>query len=101
MVFGGTLIERISMNEDSLWYGGFRNRVNPDAKENLTRIRNLLREDKIQEATQLAEEALTAVPNGERHYETLCDVILQQLDGNPPACMHSLRGLRRERQMRV
>ena len=24
MVFGGALIERIAMNEDSLWYGGFR-----------------------------------------------------------------------------
>ncbi len=93
MVFGGALIERVSMNEDSLWYGGFRNRVNPDAKSNLPRIRRLLREDKIQEATQLAEEALTATPNGERHYEPLCDVILQQLDGNPPACLHGLRGL--------
>ena len=93
MVFGGALIERISMNQDSLWYGGFRNRVNPDAKANLPRIRQLLREDRIREATQLAEETLTAVPNGERHYEPLCDVILQQLDGNPPACMHGLRGL--------
>ena len=93
MVFGGELIERVSMNADSLWYGGFRDRVNPGAKENLPRIRQLLREDRIQEATQLAEEALTGVPNGERHYEPLCDVILQQLDGDPPACMHSLRGL--------
>ena len=42
MVFGGALIERISMNEDSLWYGGFRDRVNPDARENLPRIRQLL-----------------------------------------------------------
>ncbi len=93
MVFGGTLIERLSMNEDSLWYGGFRNRVNPDARKNLPRIRQLLREDRIREATQLAEETLTAAPNGERHYEPLCDVILQQLDGNLPASMHSLRGL--------
>ena len=93
MVFGGARIERISMNEDSLWYGGFRNRVNPDAKENLPRIRQLLREDRIQEATQLAEEALTGTPNGERHYEPLCDIILQQLDGEAPGCMHGLRGL--------
>ena len=101
MVFGGTLIERLSMNEDSLWYGGFRNRVNPDARENLPRIRQLLREDRIREATQLAEEALTAVPNGERHYEPLCDVILQQLDGNPPACMHGLRGLFKQDMARL
>ena len=24
MVFGGTVLERISLNEDSCWYGGFR-----------------------------------------------------------------------------
>ena len=32
MIFGGTVLERISLNEDTCWYGGFRDRVNPDAK---------------------------------------------------------------------
>lgn len=94
MVFGGTVLERISMNEDSVWYGGFRDRVNPDARESLPRVRQLLREDRIQEAQELAELALTATPDGERHYEPLGDLILQQLDGEPPAGLHGLRNLR-------
>ncbi|MBR3764032.1 MAG: glycoside hydrolase family 95 protein [Clostridia bacterium] len=94
MVFGGTALERISLNEDTCWYGGFRDRVNPDAKKYLPEVRRLLDEDRIQEAQQLAEEALTATPDGERHYEVLCDLILQQLDGEPPEGLHGMRNMR-------
>lgn len=94
MVFGGTVLERISLNEDTCWYGGFRDRVNPDAKKYLPVVRQLLREDRIREAQQLAEEALTATPDGERHYEVLCDLILQQLDGDPPEGLHGMRNMR-------
>ncbi len=93
MVFGGTMVERLALNEDSLWYGGFRNRVNPDARAALPQIRKLLREDRIREATMLAEEALTAVPEGERHYEPLCDLILQQLGEEAPASINGFRSL--------
>ncbi|MGN0752934.1 MAG: glycosyl hydrolase family 95 catalytic domain-containing protein [Aristaeellaceae bacterium] len=94
MVFGGTVLERISLNEDTCWYGGFRDRVNPDARKYLPRVRQLLKEDRISEAQQLAEEALTATPDGERHYEVLCDLILQQLDGDAPEGLHGMRNMR-------
>ncbi len=94
MIFGGTALERISLNEDTVWYGGFRSRVNPDAKKYLPKVRRLLAEDRIQEAQMLAEEALTATPDGERHYEVLCDLLLQQLDGDPPEGLHGMRNLR-------
>ena len=32
MVFGNVAKERIQVNEDSVWSGGFSNRVNPDAE---------------------------------------------------------------------
>ena len=94
MVFGGTVLERISLNEDTCWYGGFRDRVNPDARKYLPRVRQLLKEDRIAQAQQLAEEALTATPDGERHYEVLCDLILQQLDGDAPEGLHGMRNMR-------
>ncbi|MBQ8616608.1 MAG: glycoside hydrolase family 95 protein [Clostridia bacterium] len=94
MIFGGTALERISLNEDTVWYGAFRDRVNPDAKKYLPVVRQLLDEDRIQEAQQLAEEALTATPDGERHYEVLCDLILQQLDGDRPEGLHGMRNMR-------
>ena len=94
MVFGGIRLERFCMNEDSVWYGGFRDRVNPDARKNLPVIQKYLREGKIADAQSLAETALTATPDGERHYEPLCDLILQELDGDPPAGLHGLRYLK-------
>ncbi len=94
MIFGGTVLERISLNEDTCWYGGFRDRVNPDAKAALPEIRRMLGEDRIAEAQALAEEALTATPDAERHYEVLCDLILQQLDGEKPEGLHGLSNLR-------
>ena len=84
MMFGGTAVERLALNEDSLWYGGFVNRVNPNAREALPEVRQLLREDRIPEATLLAEEALCGVPQGERHYEPLGDLLLQQLGEETP-----------------
>ena len=94
MVFGGTVLERISLNEDSCWYGGFRDRVNPDAARALPRVRQLLREDRLYEAQQLAEEALTASPDSQRHYEPLCDLILQQLDGDAPEGLFGMKNMR-------
>ena len=87
MVFGGTVVERVCLNEDSLWYGGFRDRVNPDARDALPKIRRLLREERIGEAQELAQTALTALPEQERHYEPLGDLVIQQMDGESPSVL--------------
>ena len=42
MIFGKTQIERIQLNEDSLWYGGPMQRNNPQALESLSQIRSLI-----------------------------------------------------------
>ncbi len=81
MIFGGTDVEKYALNEDSLWYGGYRDRVNPSAKEYLPRIRQLLAEDKIREAQHWANLALTATPEGQRHYEPLGDLTIRQAGG--------------------
>jgi len=53
MVFGNTDTEIIQLNEDSIWYGEFRDRNNPDALKNLEKIRQLLKDGKIAEAEEL------------------------------------------------
>jgi alpha-L-fucosidase 2 len=68
MVFGGVQTERIQLNEDSVWYGGPRDRNNPDAFGNLQKIRDLIKNGKINEAEKLAVMALSGVPEGQRHY---------------------------------
>ena len=46
MVFGGVQQERIALNEDTLWSGGPRDWNNPDAKNHLPFVRQLLLQQK-------------------------------------------------------
>lgn len=77
MCFGGTLQDRFSLNDSTVWSGSFLDRVNPDAADNLNTVRRLLQENRLSEAEVLTEEALLAVPEGERMYELLCELTLQ------------------------
>ena len=91
MVFGGTVLERVSMNEDSLWYGGDRSRINPSAKEYIPEIRRLLAEDRLAEAEDLADLAYAASPDTERHYEPLCELYFEEECGEKHYSVHGLR----------
>ncbi|WP_312876149.1 glycoside hydrolase family 95 protein [Paenibacillus alginolyticus] len=84
MIFGGPCSERLQLNEDSLWYGGPRDRHNPNALVHLPEIRSLIFEGKLKEAESLASLALTAIPETQRHYVPLGDLFLhfQTLDDN-------------------
>ena len=63
--------ELIELNEDSVWSGGKRNRLNPDALEGLKEVRQLLSEEKIPEAEKLAFSKLQGVTPNSRHYMPL------------------------------
>ncbi|WP_239618280.1 glycoside hydrolase family 95 protein [Cohnella mopanensis] len=76
MIFGDPGAERLQLNEDSLWYGGPRDRHNPDALAHLSEIRELILEGKLREAERLASLALTAIPETQRHYVPLGDLFL-------------------------
>lgn len=77
MVFGGIEKELIQVNEESIWYGGKRERLNPDAKENLPKIRQYIREGQIQKAHELMSLAFTSCPQGERMYQTLGEISIE------------------------
>jgi len=76
MVFGEISHERIQMNEDSVWYGGPRDRNNPDALAHLPDIRRLIFAGKLKEAEQLAALTLTGTPECQRRYLPLADLFL-------------------------
>ena len=76
MCFGGTLVDRFQLNNDSVWWGGSRNRINPDAKENIPFIRKLIREGRITEAEDMANETLAGIPEYQSHYEPLGDLFI-------------------------
>lgn len=74
MIFGGVKVERLQVNEETMWYGGEVNRLNPDARPNLEKVRSLLVEGKIGEAQSLMSMAFTGCPNSAHPYQTLGDV---------------------------
>ena len=77
MCFGGTLQDRISLNDDTVWSGGYLDRINPEALSSLSQVRTLLREGKIAQAEEMTEECLLALPEGQRDYELLCELTLE------------------------
>ena len=81
MVYGGIYTNVLQMNNDSIWFGKPKNRVNPSAKENLPKIRKLIDEGKISEAEDLCALALSGMPDTMSHYESLGNLyILLDID---------------------
>jgi len=71
MVFGGVCTEYLQLNEDSVWYGGPRDRINPSAKDKLQEIRDAINAGDIKKAQDLCSYALSGMPDCQRHYEAL------------------------------
>ncbi len=74
MCYGGNIVDRFQLNCGTLWYGGFRDRVNPDAKENIPKIRELIARGEIREAEKLANLTMAATPDFQSHYEVLANL---------------------------
>jgi alpha-L-fucosidase 2 len=77
MIFGDIAGDRIQLNEDSVWNGGPRDRANPSTRESLPEIRRLLRAGEIGAAHALAHDAISGIPDSQRCYEPLADVLLR------------------------
>ena len=77
MVFGDPALERIQLNEESIWDGqpGL-DRANPRAAEAIPRIRELLFAGKVAEAEALAQTDLFSLPRRMPCYQTLGDLHL-------------------------
>lgn len=74
MIFGQPGYERIQLNEDSVWYGQPMDRINPEAKQHMPEIRELIRSGKIPEAERLMKRTLSGIPQSQRPYETAGDL---------------------------
>ncbi|WP_230875672.1 glycosyl hydrolase family 95 catalytic domain-containing protein [Paenibacillus campinasensis] len=76
MIFGGTAEEKLQLNEDSVWYGGPRDRNNEDALPHMPEIRKLIMEGRLREAEELAAMTMAGQPEAQRHYMPLGDLLL-------------------------
>ena len=80
MLFGNPAVERLQVNEESLWGGINVPNNNPGALANLPLIRKLILEGKIPEAYELAEKHLSGIPGKTRSYQTLGDIYFHFTD---------------------
>ncbi len=77
MVFGGVDVERLQLNEDSLWDGAPKDRNNPKALPALAEVRKLLFEGRNEDATKLAGETMMGIPNRVKSYQPLGDLLIE------------------------
>jgi len=76
MVFGNPALDRVQLNEESIWDGEPRDRNNPRAGAAVEKIRELLFAGKIAEAEQMAAADMLSVPQRMPCYQTLGDLRL-------------------------
>ena len=79
MVFGGIETERIQLNEESVWTGGFIEKPNPDVLEDIHKARQLLFEGKYVEKEHFTErrETDSYIDRSKYAYQTLGDLFLK------------------------
>lgn len=91
MVYGIADNEVIKLNEDSVWSGGMRNRINPDAEEGFSQVRELLSRGRLSEAERVAFEKMQGVTPNSRRYMPLGDLYIHtELNGKPRELKRSL-----------
>jgi len=71
MVFGGTAVEQLQLNESTLWGGGPYDPVNPQAAGALPEIRRLIDAGQYADASALAAAKFMATPLWQMPYQTL------------------------------
>ena len=76
MVFGGTALERLQLNEDTFFSGGPYNPLNPDAKAALPEVRRLIFEGKYAEAQDLANARVMSKPLKQMSYQPIGDLLV-------------------------
>ncbi len=77
MVFGNPAMDRIQLNEESIWDGEpGRDRNNPEAGNAIPKIRELLFAGRIDEAESLAKTGMLSIPQRMPCYQTLGDLHL-------------------------
>lgn len=77
MVFGGVALERLQLNEDTLWAGGPYDPVNPKARAALPEVRALIFAGEYRQAASLIADSVMATPLGQMPYQTVGNLVLR------------------------
>ena len=77
MVFGGMERERLQINEETFWSGGPHDYRRPGASRYLSQVRELIFQDRVEEAQQLFDERMKGDPELLHAFLPFCDMALQ------------------------
>lgn len=78
MVYGGTRVERLGLNEDTVWTGRPRDTVNHQARQHLDQVRGLIFAGRHREAQNIIESFMEG--QGCEVYQTVGDLCITRLD---------------------
>ncbi|MBQ9231541.1 MAG: glycoside hydrolase family 95 protein [Prevotella sp.] len=84
MVFGTPSVERIQLNEETIWAGQPNSVCHPEAKEYLPKVRQLIFEGKYKEAQELANQKVMPVGAGQNSgmpYQPFGDLYIAMAGG--------------------
>ena len=70
-IYGNADREVMQLNEDSLWYGGPMDRINPEAGKHMREVQKLILEDRISEAEEILKYSFCGTPHSMRPYQPL------------------------------
>ena len=76
MIYGTPGSERLQLNEETIWAGRPNNNANPEAKEYLPKVRQLVWEGKYKEAQDLATAHVQANTNSGMPYQPFGDLYI-------------------------
>lgn len=82
MVYGNPVNENIQLNEATLWAGGPHRNDNPNAKGIIAKVRDLIFQEKYDEAHNLAEKKIISKISHGMPYETVGNLRLNFLEHN-------------------
>ncbi|KAM0275895.1 hypothetical protein ACHAQH_007282 [Verticillium albo-atrum] len=75
-LISGSALEKITLNENSVWSGPFQDRTNPGSLDAFPIVRDLLTKGQYTEAGQLALRNMTANPPTNEWYSVTGDLLL-------------------------
>ena len=76
MIFGGPAVDRLQLNEGTVWAGSPNNNSNPEALAALPKVRELIFANKNLEAMNMATEKIMSQTNFGMPYQTMGDLYL-------------------------
>ncbi len=96
MVYGRPDTELLQLNEDSIWSGGPRHRVNPNAKEGMKKVRERLLAGDIPGAEALVFDCMQGIPENSRHYMPLGNLTIREAFPDPAKAADTSFGDKRQ-----